>query len=274
VHAVVVAALVACGGGPIAASPDAGLDAATDAATDVDARPLDASTLGQPCTDSSRCDDGIFCDGVEECLAGVCISARNAACRDASGCATSTCDEGAGGCEVSLGGGSLVCGVGTTCIAGAGCEAVEGCTSDADPKCDDHRDCTDDRCDLTTGACAHLPIDARCPSRVGACGVGACVGRDTDDPSGCGALPDASLCAANEGCTTAFACSALPASCAIDRDCADHSLCDGVERCVSGRCEHGARTRCEARDGCHHAACVTRALGEPFCVDSEVFGCP
>src|SRR5687767_11213066 len=50
---------------------------------------------GDPCTTRADCDDGVFCSGVEECLAGACVSARNAACRAPSACATATCDEAA-----------------------------------------------------------------------------------------------------------------------------------------------------------------------------------
>src|SRR5262249_52764483 len=48
---------------------------------------------GDPCVTRDDCDDGVFCDGVEECLAGACTSARNTACRDPGGCADSRCDE-------------------------------------------------------------------------------------------------------------------------------------------------------------------------------------
>ncbi len=249
------------------ATPEAAVDAPREAA------PIDASTIGSPCTDQRTCDDGIFCNGVEECLAGVCISARNAACRDSGGCATSLCIEASDSCEVTLSGGAVMCGSGTICSAGTGCESVDGCTTANDPKCDDGRACTADSCDVASGACVHLPVNASCPASVGACGVGVCVGRDTDDPSGCGALEDASKCAMNQGCDDTFACSALPASCATDHDCNDGTLCDGVERCVSGACVHGDRTRCEASDACHQVECASRALGDPYCLDVPIFGC-
>lgn len=238
------------------------LDAASDVSGGGHPRP------GDPCTDRSQCDDGVFCNGVEECLGGVCSSPRNAACRDPGGCASAVCDESAGGCTIDPTAGSCTSGV---CQVDVGCSAVEGCTRDAD--CDDARACTDDRCDVASGRCFHTPLDARCPS-VGACGDGACVGADVADPSGCDARPNAAHCASTEGCDTSFACIALPTTCTSDAQCTDGSLCDGLERCVDGHCVHGDRTTCVARDACHHSACRTRALGDPYCREVRLPGCP
>jgi len=220
---------------------------------------------GDPCTTREDCDDGVFCNGVEECVGGGCTSARNAACRDPGGCAKATCDEAGGGCSFDPSG---------TCIDGicrvdVGCTKPEGCTTDAE--CDDMRSCTDDHCD--GGVCVHVPIDARCPS-IGACGTGVCLGDAVADAIGCGAKPDAAKCAANEGCSQSFACTPLKPRCVDDRDCTDGSLCDGVERCVAGACVHGARTTCLPASSCHHAFCATRSLGDPYCKDAKLPHCP
>ncbi len=238
-----------CGDAGVSAV-DVGTDAhdgAAEAEIGVGPRP------GDPCSVQADCDDGVFCNGVEECLAGRCTSARNIACKDP--CAVATCVESAGGCSFSL----------------PTCPATDGCTSDADPRCDDGRACTDDRCEVATGRCLHLPVDARCPA-VGACGVGVCLGEGSADPSGCGTRPDSARCKETEGCL-GNACTPLPATCATDRDCTDHDLCDGVERCVGGRCLRGARTTCQASP-CHHAVCKERSLGDRYCVEVQTPGCP
>ncbi len=235
--------------GPAVGSPDGGRD--------VGARPRP----GDPCLSRLDCDDGVFCNGDEECLGGVCTGPRNVACRGTS-CTTSRCDEASGGCSVTQ---TQSCG--------------EACASDGD--CDDGRSCTRDLCDATFG-CLHLPDDARCPTK-GACGVGVCLTDGVADADGCGARPDSAKCALTEGCepseTGELACVSLRATCARDADCSDHSLCDGVERCVlssagEGRCVHGTRTTCSAGDSCHHTTCVLRDLGDPYCLDVKLPRCP
>ncbi len=210
---------------------------------------------GDPCATREDCDDGVFCNGVEECLGGACVSARNIACKETL-CSKATCLETAGGCL----------------LGPPTCPSTDGCKSPSDPKCDDGRACTDDRCDTLTGRCFHVLVDSRCPA-VGACGVGVCLGDGSADPSGCATKPDASKCLETEGCTFT-SCVALPPRCLTDRDCSNHDLCDGLERCVSGRCVHGARTTCLASEPCGHAVCKERTLGDPYCLETVTPGCP
>lgn len=255
-----------CGGGASSPDPEV-VDSAVDASVDTDTGPKKPKP-GDPCETRSDCDDGSFCTGVEECIAGLCTSARNAACRDPGGCAVATCDETFGACVFDAAKGS--CPVGA-CRLDRGCEPLEGCTGDADPRCDDGRSCTDDIC--VAGRCEHLPIDGRCGAK-GACGVGVCLGDAVADPTGCTAKPDAARCASGEGCGMDFACHALPASCTSDRDCADDNLCDGVERCVDHRCVHGLRTTCIPHDACEHASCSATGVGDPWCRLTKLARCP
>jgi len=214
---------------------------------------------GDPCVSRLDCDDGVFCNGNEECISGICTGPRNVACRGTT-CTTSSCDEAAGGCSI---------------VQIARCEAP--CATDAE--CDDGRSCTRDVCDATLG-CVHLPEDGRCPavSGTGACGVGVCLIEGVADENGCGVKPDAAKCAPGESCDERLACVALPAACTRDEDCSDHSFCDGVERCVEvageKHCVHGVRTTCAPRDACHHATCVLRDLGDPYCLDVKLPRCP
>jgi hypothetical protein len=227
--------------------PQPPVDASADAS--VDATVGDAPAPGTPCVTRADCDDGLFCTGVEECLAGVCVSARNAACR--ASCADVACSESGGGCVLTP----------------RACSEDVPCSGDAE--CDDARSCTDDVC--VSGRCAHLPVDARCPTS-GACGVGVCLGDAVADPSGCSAKPDAAKCKTTEGCVD-LACVPLTSTCTSDRDCADGTLCDGVERCVDGRCQHGARTSCVA-GACQHAECSNSGVGDPWCRIVGLARCP
>jgi len=237
---------------------------ATPSEPPVDAAPDTARTPrpGDPCTTRADCDDGVFCSGAEECLAGVCVSARNAACRAPSVCASVSCDESASACVFAAQPceGLLVCSIDRGCVDNT-------CSRNVD--CDDGRACTDDVC--VAGHCAHVPIDARCPN-PGACGVGVCLGDAISDASGCGSKPDAARCKPNEGCAV-DQCVALKSSCTRDADCANGNLCDGVERCASGSCTHGARTTCTAGP-CQHAECSASGVGDPWCRIVTLARCP
>lgn len=264
-----------CGGGdlsfdsPTPSVPDAEGDAGADAVSDGSVADAGKHPRpGDPCSTRADCDDGVFCTGIEECIAGACTSTRNAACRDPGGCALALCDEGAGGCGFDAIAATCTVGV---CTLERGCQPLDGCTGDADPKCDDGRSCTDDRC--LAGQCVHVPVDARCDA-VSTCGVGVCLGDAVADPRGCGARPDASRCKVTEGCGVDFACHPLAATCTSDRDCTDGNLCDGVERCVGGRCVHGERTTCVARNACEHASCSQSGVGDPWCRLEKLAGCP
>ena len=233
-----------CGGSTPDPVPIA--DASVDASLDTSA---EKPRPGDPCVTRADCDDGAFCTGVEECLDGVCVSARNAACR--ASCADVSCNESAGGCVLTP----------------RPCSEDVPCTRDIE--CDDARSCTDDVCVM--GRCGHLPNDARCPTS-GACGVGVCLGDAVADPSGCGAKPDAARCKSTEGCVD-LACVPLASACKTDRDCVNGTLCDGVERCVAGRCEHGPRTTC-VPGPCQHAECSNSGVGDPWCRIVGLARCP
>ena len=268
VLALVVAGAAWLGCGDDAAVPsDAAPDAPLDGAIGPDGS--DARHLGDPCATALECDDGVFCNGPEDCFEGRCIGARSTACRDFGGCASSRCEETTASCVVDLP--AAACASGSKCAPDVGCVAVDGCANDA--ACDDGRACTDDRCDVATGSCAHTPVDARCPA-IGACGVGTCLGELSAEATGCSARADASRCAASEGCDRTFSCVPLRGACTTDLDCDDGTGCDGRERCDGGRCVHGALATCTAHDACHHALCRDRALGEPFCVETQVAPCP
>lgn len=238
-----------CGGS--ARDPEPIADASVDASSDASVRAVESGPEpGTPCVTRADCDDGRFCTGVEECLAGVCVSARNASCR--ASCADVVCNEGAGGCVLTP----------------RACSEDVLCTRDGE--CDDARSCTDDVC--VSGRCAHLPVDARCPASTGACGVGVCLGDAVAEASGCGHKPEAAKCKTSEGCVD-LACVPLASTCTSDRDCADGTLCDGVERCVDGRCQHGARTACVGGP-CQHAACSNSGVGDPWCRIVGLARCP
>lgn len=66
---------------------------------------IDASTsdtpgdAGPPCTSSEACDDGLFCNGVEQCTAGRCVSGEAPSCSDGIACTRDFCSEEMGACR-------------------------------------------------------------------------------------------------------------------------------------------------------------------------------
>jgi alpha-tubulin suppressor-like RCC1 family protein len=73
-------ALAACG------DDDAGMDdGGTDSAIGTD--------TGPECTADPDCDDGLFCNGAEACVAGACVAGSAIACDDSIECTLDVCDE-------------------------------------------------------------------------------------------------------------------------------------------------------------------------------------
>src|SRR6185369_4623328 len=66
--------------------PDAGPDTGPDAAPD-------GSACQKTCATSADCDDGVFCNGQEQCDAGCCAPPLDVACNSHSPCIMDGCDE-------------------------------------------------------------------------------------------------------------------------------------------------------------------------------------
>jgi hypothetical protein len=181
--------------------------------------------VGQP--DGTPCaDDGLFCNGVETCQAGLCIHegdpcVAGAECQDA-------CDENTHACVTPFG---------------------VPCT-------DDGNQCTFDRCD-GGGTCIHPFNTEPCDDGVfcnGAdtCGGGVCnhsgdpcVGgpacADTcDETAGSCASPPGTPCAADGNpCTDDVCDGAGGCGVANTASCDDGLFCTGVDTCGGGICNHG-----------------------------------
>ncbi len=78
------------GGDPVTDSNSAASDSSStdnDVATEVD-----GNTVATPCTINDECDDGIFCNGIEECAAGTCLSGKLHRCDDHDPLTEDFCD--------------------------------------------------------------------------------------------------------------------------------------------------------------------------------------
>jgi len=87
------------------------------------------------CTVDGDCDDGLFCNGVETCVASVCQPGTPVVCDD-----------------------GLFCNGVDTCN-----EATDSCDPGTPPTCDDGVGCTDDSCNEGTASCDNVPNDGFCP---------------------------------------------------------------------------------------------------------------
>jgi hypothetical protein len=64
--------------------PDGGVDTGTDSG---------GPEAGKPCVSSSECDDGVYCNGYERCVAGRCMPPLEGPCDSHSSCVKDSCEE-------------------------------------------------------------------------------------------------------------------------------------------------------------------------------------
>ncbi|RMD65641.1 hypothetical protein D6817_05670, partial [Candidatus Pacearchaeota archaeon] len=122
------------------------------------------------CTTNADCNDGVFCNGQEQCVNGQCQAGQPVTCNDGVSCTQDSCDENLDRCVNTPD--NNLCSAGQTCDAQQGCVETGSsgggngqggnqggsCTSNAD--CDDNIACTFDTC--VEGQCYNLPNDNFC----------------------------------------------------------------------------------------------------------------
>ncbi|MGD2108249.1 MAG: choice-of-anchor Q domain-containing protein [Phycisphaerae bacterium] len=203
------------------------------------------------------CGDGVYCNGAEQCVHGVCVPGVVPDCDDGNLCTEDACDEARGSCEHVPD--DARCTDGLYCNGVEFCDLLVGCRAGPPPDCDDGLGCTRDRCDEEGGRCEHLPSHDLCDNGSFCDGIEAC-----DVALGCrgGAAPD---CDDGVACTV-DTCNETSDSCehVVDSSmCGDGLFCNGVEVCdPEGGCRPGAPPcgfeLCdEAFDAC--AACAADA---------------
>ncbi len=199
------------------------------------------------------CDaDGSVCTQNDACSNGKCTAGAALGCDDANPCTDDACD------------GKLGC---THAANGATCNADDNACSEGDicsgkvclkgklKVCDDNNACTEDSCDVKTGACGFdgvAPTGQACDAdgtlctdkdqcQAGKCLAGKALG--CDDGNVC--TDDA--CDAKSGCTHAGNTAACNA---------DSSLCTENDVCKGGSCTAGAKKVCEDGNACTNDTCV------------------
>lgn len=159
------------------------------------------------CLDSSTCDDGNACNGVETCVANRCAPGTPPCPDDADVCnGFPTCDPVTG-----------TCGPGTPL------------------DCDDGNPCTDDFCDANSG-CLNIPNTASCDdgnlcTTGDACSAGTCVGTPVACPD------DGQLCNGVAFCDPGTGlCDVQPTTCDDANPCTGPDTCDPAANGGAGAC--------------------------------------
>ncbi len=261
------------------------------------------SSLCEPATDGTGCDDGSYCNGTDQCQAGACalhsgdpcaaggecadscdentdtcLAVSGAACSaDANPCTDDVCN-GAGACVHPANSAACddgvfcngidscdagVCSVhtGNPCAANAECadscdEGVDSCNEPAETPCtDDGNPCTDDFCD-GDGGCVHIPNSAPCDDGQW------CNGTDTCGGGTC-SVHTGSPCAGGEECADACDEAAdscfdpVATPCSSDGNPCTDDVCNGEGDCVhqdnSAPCDDGVF--CNGADTCSGGTC-------------------
>ncbi len=193
--------------------------------------------------EGNSCDDGLYCNGPEECD-------TNGLCQPgADPCPEQMCREADQACVNCLTGGD--CDDNTFCNGAETCDADGNCQPGTAPcfdlphcdevddvcleclnhtECDDSVPCTDDEC--VAGACLVTPNDDNCPDDGEFCtGPEIC-----DQELDCVSAGDP--CGADEFCNESLdVCD----ECQVDADCSDGADCS-TEACVDGSCVYTAGT--------------------------------
>jgi len=198
-----------------------------------------------PCDDGNGCTDGDTCDGK-----GVCKGDYK--CPASTDCATITCTQSVGTCDVTPKADGSGCGNAPYNLCNQRCASGECQTSPfVCPPDNNDTDCLIPMCNATTGSCDYVPADG-----IGCSDGNPCTINDICTNGVCNGT--AKICpATNNPCQTSV-CSF--GDCVIiqntGQSCnADNSLCTVDDLCVRGVCTPGTAVVCETTDVCKISAC-------------------
>ena len=183
---------------------------------------------------TAPCDDGVFCNGADNCFEGECSA------HDGDPCPFGTrCSE-----ELDS------------------CPALE-CSQPDDPSCDDGNPCTHDSCDLAAGLCVNENNQVPCDDGV------YCNGDDTCADGACSVhagdpCANGSECSSTCNETTGSCFAQAGTTCTDDGNVCTDNICDGEGACVAennaSACDDGLF--CNGADTCLNGDCLLHA-GDP-----------
>ncbi|MFP6663909.1 MAG: hypothetical protein VCC00_06910 [Deltaproteobacteria bacterium] len=188
--------------------------------------------------DFSACDDGVFCNGIDQCAGGICSAHAGDPCDGADGDAncSETCDEGADDCLAADIDGSACadgqfCNGADTCASGS-CTAHAGdpCAgADGDGNCSETCDEGADNC-LAADPDGSVCTDGLFCTGTDACALGVCTGAG-DPCTGPDADDDCSE-TCDEGADNCLGNDAAGSACLDDGDACTDDECDGAGACA------------------------------------------
>jgi hypothetical protein len=236
------------------------------------------------CFENADCDDGLYCNGSETCVGGICQSGTAPNCNDDIPCTIDSCNEDADSCDNLPDNG--LCDDGLFCSGTETCDLFLGCQDGIDPcpgqGCDEETEsCVDLNCgnEVCDGFenCHTCPED--CISGQGggtceACFKGVCNGDCHPKKEG----PDCADCAPGyccgdgvcEGAENSYNCEidcGPPPFCGDGHCDAGEDQCDCPEDCgqhpnsETGLCTDGADNDCDGSTDCGDSDCES----DPAC---------
>jgi hypothetical protein len=119
---------------------------------------------GSGCNVDADCDDGAFCNGVETCNAGSCLSGTAPNCDDGVSCTDDACNEGSDSCASTAN--DANCDNGLFCDGSETCDPVLDCQASSGDPCLAGETC-DEANDYCIGDCA--PLGASCTVAADCC---------------------------------------------------------------------------------------------------------
>lgn len=133
-------------------------DADADVHVEVEVPDGDEGESGNECSTDYDCSDGIFCNGVERCVGGLCEDREEPDCADGFTCTEDSCDEELNTCRHDYK--DELCNDGNVCNGLERCmprspfsDGETGCVAGSTVFCEDDNDCTEDFCDPESGEC-------------------------------------------------------------------------------------------------------------------------
>ena len=237
-------------------------------------------------TADDRCNDGVFCNGVERCdLTAGCVSGAVPSCSDGIGCTVDRCDGPTDTCVNTPD--HARCDDGQLCNGPETCSAAAGCIAGSPPTCDDGLACTTDSCDPSgaggAGACVSVSPDLDLDGHPDV----ACTGDDCNDTDFTIHPGAAELCNGRDdncdgGADESFACvlgaarGCFVGSCSGSQTCqpgctwttctvAAVETCNGVDDNCNGVADEGFACVFGTTRGCTVGACAGTQACVPGC---------
>ncbi|MFH1111982.1 MAG: S8 family peptidase [Patescibacteria group bacterium] len=113
-------------------------------------------TAAPQCTSDAQCDDGLYCNGTETCVAGVCKAGTPVDCSALNGqCNDGVCNETTSNCIAKPKSDGTACDDGLYCNTGEMCQ-VGVCIGGSARVCNDEKICTADSCSEEKDVCEYI----------------------------------------------------------------------------------------------------------------------